>query len=149
MFPEELDPCPDDFDYTTLYEETYGGLALVSRSFCGCVSCVAYRTAVRHHQIIFFFLASAICKGQGTDVMSSFCTFFFLWHTVNDAWVRTPDPGNTRYKYSFGLANTVPQLRFPLALSLFSSMFTDLFEYALLLTPRPPLNGLTAKACQT
>ncbi|CAN0071822.1 unnamed protein product, partial [Ectocarpus sp. 8 AP-2014] len=39
MFPEELDPCPDDLDYTALYEETYGGLSLVTAASLSSTGC--------------------------------------------------------------------------------------------------------------
>lgn len=32
MFSEELDPCPSSVDFTTLYEEEYGTISVVSDS---------------------------------------------------------------------------------------------------------------------
>ncbi|CBN79342.1 conserved unknown protein [Ectocarpus siliculosus] len=39
MFPAELDPCPDDLDYTALYEGTYGGLSLVTAASLSSTGC--------------------------------------------------------------------------------------------------------------
>lgn len=67
VFPDELDPCPDDFDYTALYEETYAGLSLVSRSFAvvSLLWCSVDTTNPLYR----------ICVGQGTEMI---VPFFFI-----------------------------------------------------------------------